>query len=275
MRTLSIAAAALLLAGCQSLRAGGTDEPVPDDDAPGTEIPADPGSPVLQVEVAGGFVPVGWDFANVPQLTVYSDGRAIVHGPQILIYPGPALPNLQESTADVDALVSAAQDAGLLADPPDYGQPMIADVPTTFVTLTVDGQTYAHAANALDIEVGSAADLGITDEQMAARATLAEFVATAQGLVAPDSEPLAIEAFGFFAWPASETTDDGLEPELLPWPLDLPLADASDCTLVEGSDAATLRETLASANQTTRFEDDGVTYDVFFRPLLPHETGCA
>ncbi len=273
MRISIAAVALLLLAGCQSLDRGGYG--LPDDDPPGgpADPPAEAGAPVLQIDVSGGFVLIGWDFAAVPQLTVYADGRAIVHGPQILIYPGPALPNLQVSTADVDALVAAARDAGLL-EVPDYGQPMIADLPTTFVTLTLNGQTYRHAANALDIEAPSAADLGITDEQMAARTALADFVAAAQDLVSPDSEPLPIEAFGVFAWPASEAVDPEFEPQVLPWPLDLALADATECTLVEGADAEALLDTLVDANQRTQFTHDGVTYDVFFRPLLPHESDC-
>jgi hypothetical protein len=263
----------LLLAGCQSLDRGGYG--LPEDDTPGApaDPPAEAGAPVLQIDVSGGFVPVGWDFQAVPQLTIYEDGRAIVHGPQILIYPGPALPNLQVSNADVDAVVAAAREAGLL-EIPDYGQPMIADLPTTFVTLTVNGQTYRHAANALDLEPGSS-DLGLTDTQMAARATLAEFVTAAHDLVDPDSEPLTIGAFGILAWPAAEAIDPELEPQVLPWPLDLALADATECTLVEGSDAEALLDTLAEANQNTQFTQDGVTYDVFFRPLLPHESDCA
>lgn len=282
LRTLGVGAVlAVVLGGCQSMRDGGTDEPVPTTPGvqtpgaePPAEPPAEPGAPVLQIDVSGGFVPVGWDFSVVPQLTIYSDGRAIVHGPQILIYPGPALPNLQVSTADVDALITAARDAGLLAEPPDYGQPPIADVPTTFVTLRVDGQVYRHAAYALD--PGPVPDeFGLTDEQVAARTALAEFVADANDLVATDSEPYAIQAFGFFAWPASEGgADPEPEPEVLPWPLDLALADATECTLVEAPDTATLLETLERASQTTRFSQDTI-YDVFFRPLLPHETGCA
>lgn len=281
LRSAAALAAVVLLTGCQSLRA---DEPPAE---PGTSgdpgapadpgTPADPGAPLLQIEVSGGFVPMGWDFSNVPQVTVYDDGRAIVHGPQILIYPGPALPNLQVGAADTEAILGAAYDAGLLSEQPDYGQPPIADAPTTFVTITVDGQTYRHAANALDIvEDGgmSAADLGLTEDQLAARNTLAGFVAEAQGLIS-DGESYEITGFGMFAWPAAEAGDqEEIEPQVLPWPLDQALADATECTTITGTDAVTLLETLAGANQLTQFEQDGVTYEVHFRALLPHEAGC-
>lgn len=286
MRTHRLAlalAVAVVLAGCQSMRTGGTDEPVPD--TPGAPtVPAEQDAPLLQIDVSGGFVMMGYDFATVPALTVYADGRAIAHGPQILIYPGPALPNLLErqlSQADLETLVGAAFEAGLLGEVPDYGQPPIADAPSTFVTITIDGQTYRHVANALDAAGGglSAAELGLTDDQLAARNTLAEFVADAQELVGADGEPYEITAFGIVAWSivydAETTVEPDPAPEVLRWPLDLPLADAADCTLVEGADAATLLDTLTRANQITQFEQGGAIYEVHVRPLLPHETGCA
>ena len=61
---------------------------------------------------------------------------------------------------------------------------------------------------------------------------------------------------------------------MLPWPLDVPLADATECTVVDGEAAQTLQGTLAGANGATQFEQDGVTYNVWFRPLLPHESTC-
>lgn len=277
MRTHRILAvvAVLLVAGCQSLRGGGTDEPMPDEPQP----TVDPGEPaadlLLQIEVSGGFVMMGYDFSTVPSLTVYADGQAIVHGPQILIYPGPALPNLLVSAADTEALIAAALDAGLLGDAPDYGQPLIADTPSTFVTITVDGQTYRHAANALDITADSAADLGLTDDQMTARSALAAFVAESLGQVGDDGEPYVITAFGIMGWPIPSETTIEPAPQVLPWPLDLALADAADCTLVDGADAATLLETLAGANQASLYEQNSTVYEVHFRPLLPHETGCA
>jgi hypothetical protein len=62
---------------------------------------------------------------------------------------------------------------------------------------------------------------------------------------------------------------------VLPWPVEgVALADAAECVAVDGDGAATLVATLADANALTMFEQDGVTYTVWFRPLLPHESGC-
>ena len=287
---LAAVAMALALAGCQSL--GNAPGDTPDAVVPGGA--PDAGAPLLQIEVSGGFVMMGYDFSRVPELTVYADGRAIVQGPQIAIYPAPALPNLQVeqlSEADVEALVAAARDAGLLAEPPVYGQPPIADAPSTFVRLTVDGRTYEHAANALGlvdgegttgegaVGAGGSGGSGMTEDERAARVALAGFVATANELVGAtgNGESYEITGFGVFAQPVPDgagTTADGLEIQVLPWPIDLALADAARCTVVDGEAAQTLLATLAGASSVTQFEQDGVTYNVWFRPLLPHESGC-
>ena len=161
-------------------------------------------------------------------------------------------------------------------------------MPTTFVTLTVDGRTYEHAANALGFVEGEgsmgegappAGDSGMTEDERAARVALAGFVATANDLVGAtgNGEPYEITAFGVFAQPVPDgagTTADGLAVQVLPWPLDVSLAGAARCTVVDGDAAQTLLGTLAGANSLTQFEQGGVTYNVWFRPLLPHESGC-
>lgn len=293
---VGIAAVALTLASCASLGDGGDDGGLVS--GSGSD---ESGAPLLQVVLADGFVPMGWDFSRVPELTVYGDGRAINHGPQIEIWPAPALPNLvlsDLSEDDVAALVEAARDAGLLSDPPDYGQPPVADAPTTYVTLTVDGETYVHAAPALgigdgtgvdgDMALGDPANGGLSEEAREGRVALAGFIAEANELVATaaSSDSYEITAFGVMARPAAEETvpddtvadtelvDPAVERQVLTWPLDLSLADASECVAVDGDDAATLLQTLGSANVATLYEQAGVRYDTFFRPLLPHESGC-
>nr|WP_297427867.1 hypothetical protein [uncultured Actinotalea sp.] len=278
----------------------------------------EPDAPLLQVRSAGGFVMPGYDFAAVPSLTVYEDGRAITQGPQIMIFPGPLLPNLLVADLtddDVAAIVEAARDAGLLAEAPDYGQPPVADVPTTYVTITVDGETYVHAANALGMgdgtdagrgedvvgedvvggdagdagdgvgdgaggsdEFGQPQEIGLTPEQVAARIALTDFLGEVGAIVPTgDGEPYEITAFAVSGRPAEGgmPADPGLEIQVVPWPLATPaLADLEGCVVVDGDDAATLLESLRDANQLTQFEEDGTTYDVWFRPLLPHEAEC-
>ena len=289
----------LALAGCQTGRAddGGDAGAGGGDDVTDTGdlgVSGDGSTLVLQVHSAGGFVPWGYDFATVPSLNVYADGTAIVLGPTTLEYPGKALPNLQVvQLADgaLEEIVAAAADADLLAPGPDYGMPNVTDLPTTTVTIAVGGETYEHAAYALGAGPGENApddegmfgggESGLTDEQSAARVALAQFVQRANELVgatgAEQSYP--ISALGVLAMPVDPATDPGVEGidiQVLPWPVPgVALSGAGQCALVEGADAQTLLATLAEANQLTQFEQDGVTYQTWFRPLLPHETGCA
>ena len=85
-------------------------------------------------------------------------------------FPGPLLPNiLQQSIteAGIEELLARADELGLLAEVEYPTNDNIADAPTTVVTITVDGTTYAHAAYALDLE----------PETDPARRALSDFVA--------------------------------------------------------------------------------------------------
>ncbi len=295
----AIVAAALVigLAACQSLSGSGSGSDGGDVGSPGGDLPTgDASTPVLVVRVAGGFVPMGFDFSAMPTLAVYGDGSVVVPGPQTLVFPGPALPNLQVahlSPADLAGLVGAAADAGLLGAAPDYGMPNVTDLPTTYVSLTVDGQAYGHAAYALGFgdgddlggDVGgdvALPDTGLTQQQLVARRALTGFLDRATALVGADydTEPYPVTALAVMAQeaePAGEgQAGDRPEQVSIPWPLDgVALADVGRCGVVDGADAATLLEALAQANQATTYTQDGVTYGVWFRPLLPHEHGCA
>lgn len=281
MKALSVPLlAVLLLAGC----AGST----PPGGAPGGAVPAS-NAVVLQVEQQGGFVPVEQVFTQTPSLTVYADGRGIVHGPQIAIYPAPALPNLlvhELSDQQVAALIELAGDAGLLAESPDYGQPPIADAMTTVVTLRVNDFSYVHQAYALGLDLtmpgsGQEPPHGISDEEKRARAALSQFIGAVTGLVQTAGEARSYEpdAFAIVASAIGDgITDDGelgVEPIVLPWPIDMRLDTVGNCRVVDGAAAETLHTVLLGANMLTRFEQDGTVYEVASRPLLPGEDGCA
>ena len=64
----------------------------------------------------GGFVPVDYMLSAMPSFSLYGDGTLITPGAQIDIYPGPALPAIQQqqvSEAAIQAILQAALDAGL------------------------------------------------------------------------------------------------------------------------------------------------------------------
>lgn len=270
----------LLLAGCAGKTSQGN---VPDVSDP------KPDTVVLQVERQGGFAPAAQAFAQVPSLTVYADGRAIVTGPQIAIYPAPALPNLlvhDVSDEQLAALIELASQAGLVAEPPDYGQPPIADALTTEVTLSVNDVSYVHQAYALDFALnlpGAEQEQplhGVSEQEQQARDALSQFIDAATQLVSAagaghDYEP---EAFAIVASATDGDTTDagelGVEPTVLPWPIDIRLDAVGECAVVDGVTAETLYATLLDANMLTRFEQDGTVYEVATRPLLPGEDEC-
>lgn len=293
VRSGVILALMIAMAGCGEADGPGGRDPGPGTE-PGTETPAgtpaQPGDPVIQIDESGGFTMPGHDFSTVPSVTVYADGRVITHGPQIMIWPPPALPNLQVSElgeTDLEALVDAAGAAGLVGEVPEYGWPIIADAPTTTVTVTVDGRRYVHAANALGYGEENALPGGdtsldaiaLTEEEVQARLALLDFIATVQDAVDPfdGSEPYEITAFAIRAWPAVDLgggLDGDVEIQVLDWPLELVLDSLDECAVVADDDAAALLTALAEANTLTQYMQDGVEYQVFFRPLLPHEGDC-
>ena len=93
----------------------------------------------------GGFVPVEYNLTAIPAFSLYGDGRVIVPGPVIMIYPGPAMPNLQTAIIPEDAIqaiLSAAREAGLFDPNFDYGHPGISDMPTTTFVVNESGTSY-------------------------------------------------------------------------------------------------------------------------------------
>ena len=239
--------------------AGGIDHPTGADDV------------VVRIAYEGGFVPVEVAFLDLPTLLVTGDGQAIVQGPVAEIYPGPLLPNMQArpvTEAGIQDLLALAADHGLLADV-EYTNPTnIADAPDTVVEIAANGETYVHRAYAL----------GIADETDPARATLADFVAQATGdwLYGDNPElgpeaPYVTDTFLIRASEVGDYTGD-IEPTVVDWPAEtsVRLADASECAAVP---AAEVGDLFADATQLTFFAEDGITYQLTVKPLLPGD-GC-
>jgi hypothetical protein len=89
---------------------------------------------LFRVDLTGGFVPVEYNLSHIPSFSLYGDGRVIVEGPQIEIYPSPALPNIlvRSITRDgIDAILEAAREAGLSGPDREYQLGTVADAGTT------------------------------------------------------------------------------------------------------------------------------------------------
>ncbi|HMK11421.1 MAG TPA: hypothetical protein VK461_07555 [Acidimicrobiales bacterium] len=242
-----------------------------------------PSSLVVRVDTTGGFVPVETVFTNLPIVSIYGDGSVITSGPVPMIYPGPVVPNLlvrKLDTQGMQAVLTAAQDAGILTDPIDYGQPPVADVPDTVVTVNANEKSYTQSANALGGDFGTD---NLTPAQIEARDELSKFVDSMTDLetlvgaehIGPE-QPYTITGWRLRATAVDQLPTGEPAPTVVPWPIaSLPLASIGDCTAV--TDAATAKQvtdTMSKANQLTYFTDAGRTYQVLVRPLLPDEASC-
>ncbi len=272
--------AALGLAACGS----DSDSPAADDSLPpvaeGYQHPTGADDVVVEYAEVGGFVPREFAFQQTPNVLVSGDGRVFGPGAQIAIFPGPLLPAVQVqpiTEEGIQAILAAADEAGLLQEV-DYEQPTnVADATTARVTISVNGETYVHEAYALGLALPGEDGQETTPQRQA----LADFIAELNDLptlVGADAlgeqtifEPSEFAIEALVVDDLSAYGADGIEPTVVDWPADVSvrLADASECTVVP---AAEVGETLAAANQLTFFDDGGVTYQVLARPVLPGST---
>ena len=252
--------------------------------------PTDPDQVVFRVGWEGGFVMPEALLGRLPIVVVYADGRVITQGPQIAIYPGPLMPNLQERTlsaAALNRLIELARDKDLLKTI-DYPFPMIADAPDTVLEIYLDGKSYRVSANAL-AEEGAAVDGGLDPTVIEGRAALRSFIDALTGVPASDfvdeGHPLALSALRIYAGKAVVVPDSELpgEQPAIDWPLaDLAVAGQAvensplnaRCQVVEGNDLVKVLPLLQSANTLSTFRSEGELYSFTVRPLLPGETAC-
>jgi hypothetical protein len=270
-RTAAVAALSLVLAACARPGVAGD----------GGGSPYEPDDLVLQMAWTDGFVTPQLLTARLPIVSVYGDGRVVTQGPVVAVFPGPALPNLQLQRIGPDAvqdLVDRALDAGV-GDTADLGMPPVADLPSTRFTVDTGLEVVRREVYALSVVDELA---GLTEEQVAARAELRSFADELTALSADGTEPYRPAAVAAVVTPY--TPPDASEPAQpeVPWPgpalpgepLDSALG--TSCLVATGDDAAAVLEAARSATSLTPWVGpDGARWSVTFRPLLPHETGCA
>jgi hypothetical protein len=217
---------------------------------------------------------------------LYADGRLIVPGPQIEIYPGPALPNLQMRTVSsegIRAIVAAAQAAGLLGPDRRYDAIRVADAPTTTFTLEAAGARHVVSVQALGIEPAQ----GGTPEETDARKKLEDLQSKLTdlqswlpaGSLGPE-EPFATDELRVYVFRYQPPQD--LMEKTIDWPLGSfqgfdPLTGNAEirCGAVSGSGLKAVLTAAGQANELTPWGADGERWTLVFRPLLPDESDCA
>jgi hypothetical protein len=259
------------------------------DGAPGTaDTPYqyDADAVVLRVQWVGGFVMPATLLTRLPLVTIYGDGRLVTQGPQIEIYPGPALPNVQIQhidPANLDKLVQLALDAGV-GGKPDLGEPGVTDLPSTrFTVLTSKG------AETLDAYALVESDLpGLNQAQRAARKKLLDLqnaLTDPSGVLGKGSVSESVEfqpaAVAGVVTPWTKPGDDQPAQQPKAWPgpaLPGPSIGHSGleqhCVTVSGSALGAVLAAARQANMLTPWTSGGKQWAVAFRPLLPDERDC-
>ncbi|MEQ9162655.1 MAG: hypothetical protein RLN74_08105, partial [Ilumatobacter fluminis] len=206
---------------------------------------------------------------QLPSLLVTGDAREFSLGPQIEIYPGPLLPNVQLADigeAGIQELLALADEHGLLQDREYDADTNVADASDTVVTISANGETYVHRAYALGLGGGP----GMTEET-GDRAELQAFVdAALMTLGTSETEAFEADAYLVRSFPIDDVSGYEIEPTIVEWTVDgVDLAAASDCVEIPADQVADL---FVDANQLTFFEQDGTTYQLAVKPQLPGDS---
>jgi hypothetical protein len=240
----------------------------------------------VRVDQTGGFVPTTVMTGRLPLVSVYGDGRVITEGPVPAIYPGPALPNVQQrriTPEDVGLLVRAALDAGV-GSATDLGRPSVSDMPSTRFTVTTGDRVERLEVYALEMtEDGPNAVL--TEAQRAARTKLRDLTTELRDppTAAGPSEPYPVPALAAIAtaYPERNPPDLPSPPAAVAWPGPAlpgePIGPAADagCVTVTGDAVRAVLASAEKANAATPWTSGGRTWSLRLRPLLPDESGCA
>ncbi|SDC01379.1 hypothetical protein SAMN05660690_0188 [Geodermatophilus telluris] len=234
-----------------------------------------PAGLVLQVAHTGGYTTPEELATRLPVVTVYGDGRVLTPGPQIAIWPAPALPNVQVQQVDagtVRELVEQAVAAGVTGSG-DLGQPPLADATTTRFTLVTDEGTAVREVYAL----AETPDDTVTPEQAGARGRLRDLVDALTGLPA-SGEPYVPQTVAAVVQPHTGGDPELPQPDVA-WPGPaLPGASVGaglTCVSATGQQAADVLAAAATANALTPWvTPDGGRWSIALRPVLPHESGC-
>jgi hypothetical protein len=251
---------------------------------------------VVRIAWTGGFVPYEFIFTSVPRLTLLGDGRVLVEGPQIDIYPGPALPNVQVrrlTEEGIQSILFRIAETGLFDESHSYNAAtqFIADANSTVFTVRAENREVVVDVYALGLlaqpNVGTP---GIPTEELEAHERLTALETALLDLeawipaddwadatwqsYAPDALRLVVANID-----AQPPNPDGLDSEPIPWPGTTPPDQFGTpstiqdfrCGVVSGAEGAAWYAALTQANQLTRWSHDGHLYSVTPRPLLPDE----
>lgn len=260
----------------------------------------DPTDLVLQATSGGGLLPQSMRLVEMPNVSIYGDGRVVMLGAHDNGREDPLLPQLTETRVTADGMariLQAARDAGILGPDRRYELPDVYDLWTVWFTATADGKTHRVSAYALGFEdedrLAPPGEMGAREKLDALYGQLVDLRAwLPAGTVGTDSAyrpaetrvlvtPLldwSTAVAGATAAPASPRADQ----EVRDWPLVGPPesfgaavgahGEAWYCAVVGPDQVAALG--LDTATRDTRWRAGEHLYQIVARPLLPDESGC-
>ena len=282
LNRLGSAVALVLVTACGS--AGGPPSPSPSGSA----------SPESAYALRAAFtqaIPPTARFTWLPYAFVTADGIAITQGAVPAIIPGPLVPPLfgaQLSDGGYDRIVDRARSLGLLDGSGDFGpaEPMPGSVSGT-IGLRVDGVvrelTGDPNANIQCITTPCEAAPGTPEAFGSFWMELGDLRSMVGDELGAEAEHHP-EAYALLIGVAPPD-DAGIEPQVVDWVLDTPLAEMGQpvgpeptprCAAVGGDDATTLEAAIARSNQLTMWVDESVDapVSIVVRPLLPGDDPC-
>jgi hypothetical protein len=284
----------LLLASCSGGAGGGSGA----SPAPSGDVTHPTGNAlILSIAFRGGFVAPDFLLGALPSFVLTGDGRVLVPGPQIEIFPGPALPNIQQrrlTEAGIQAVLRAVAQTGLFKADLDLrgANAVIADASDTVFTLHADGREVTISVYALGMLDVTNPPPGMSRNELLAHRAL---TALEQQLQSPEQwlpadawadtgwQPYEPEALRLYVRNSDAEPPDagsGLPPQApRAWPIAGDpasfgkLMSSADlrCGVVAAADGAAWLAELRQSNQLTRWAAGGHRYSIIPRPLLPHE----
>ena len=281
-KLISILGISLLSAACAGAGASGSPGVTP---VPHYNVATASDQLVLQITTGGGLAPISVRLTDTPWFALYGDGRIIVRGPAIGSYPGPVLPNLrlmQVTPAEIQKILAAADQAGLLGPDANFNATDIFDASSTSFTTTVDGKTHTIGAYALGYPVVTV-DAALTEarKKLSGFSDKARDLATFLGREISDAGAYDATSMRIFTSP-TDLSDPDLKRQVVAWPLtadpgtigEVAKVPKTRCLVLTGPDLETLLTVARTANTLTTWTYGADRYSVYVRPLYPDETGC-
>jgi len=214
-----------------------------------------------------------------PTVVLYADGRLIMPGPMIEIYPGPALPNVQVThltQAGVEQVLEWAQEAGLHGPDRQLGPILMDAGATVFEVTSADGK---HRT--------SVTDMSADDPEVAAvnrfQTVMLDIRSYLPNDVVGDDQPYAFDRLRLISSEADPATVAQEGSSTVDWPLDTPIAELGAsmsepanyrCALIEGEELQALMPLFQQTNELTLWRSNDTLYQLVLRPLLPDEEAC-